>query len=148
MVEKNAQVDEVTSNVPADKYFNPGSSIRLQCIIRRNLLKNISIQDLTNIAWFNGNRTLDVESDPRLRLVSQDVYESWNYLYYRTSVEVTGSQVRSRLIISRARIGDAGTYYCSLPVIQSIAVQGIRVHLLVGKIKIFSLSNFTSKFLF
>ena len=40
-----------SQNLPPDKFFNPGSTISLKCIIRRHLIKNATISEITNVTW-------------------------------------------------------------------------------------------------
>ena len=54
---------------PPDKFYNPGSTIFLKCIIRRHLIQNATIQDITNISWKKSKVLIDLQKQERIRKV-------------------------------------------------------------------------------
>jgi len=87
-------------NLPPDKFYNPGSHISLKCIIRRHLIKNATVQDITNVSWKKDGILIDLQTQERISM----------------GVEVSGFLVTSTLLVSHAVLGDAGPYSCTLPV--------------------------------
>ena len=51
------------------KFFNPGSVISLKCIIRRYLIKNATIQDITNVSWKKDKVLIDLQKQEGIRKV-------------------------------------------------------------------------------
>jgi len=87
-------------SLPPDKFYNPGSDISLKCIIRRHLIKNATVQDITNVSWKKDGVIIDLQTQERISM----------------GVEVSGNLVTSTLLVSHAVLGDAGPYSCTLPV--------------------------------
>ena len=52
------------------KFYNPGSSISLKCTIRRYLIKNATIQDITNVSWKKDEVLIDLQKQERIRKVT------------------------------------------------------------------------------
>ena len=70
---------EQAHNLPPDKFYNPGSHISLKCFIRRYLIKNVTVQEITNVAWKKNEELIDLQSEERIRLVVQ-----YNTVQYST----------------------------------------------------------------
>ena len=54
-------------SLPPDKFYNPGSDISLKCIIRRHLIKNATVQDITNVSWKKNGVIIDLQTQERIR---------------------------------------------------------------------------------
>ena len=54
-------------SLPPEKFYNPGSTISLRCIIRRHLVKNATIQDITNVNWKKNKVLIDLQEEERMR---------------------------------------------------------------------------------
>ena len=54
---------------PPDKFYNPGSTISFKCIVRRHLIKNATIQDITNISWKKNKVLIDLQKKEGIRKV-------------------------------------------------------------------------------
>lgn len=104
--------------VPPDKYYNPGSHIALKCIIRRNLVRNATVQQITNVAWKKDGQLIDLQTQERISM----------------GVEVSGDLVTSVLMVNNAGDGDEGSYSCTLPVFGNIDFPRAKanVHLIYG----------------
>ena len=59
-----------SENLPPDKFYNPGSDISLKCIIRRHLIKNATVQDITNVSWKKAGVLIDLQTQERIRWVT------------------------------------------------------------------------------
>jgi len=88
-----------SEDLPPDKFYNPGSDISLKCIIRRHLIKNATVQDITNVSWKKAGVLIDLQTQERISM----------------GVEVSGFLVSSTLLVSHAVLSDAGQYSCTLP---------------------------------
>ena len=107
----------LSQNLPPDKFFNPGSTISLKCIIRRHLIKNATVSEITNVTWKKNGLIIDLQIKERFRKVENGHKSTWlNILYCSMGVAVYGHLVTSTLLISNAGQGDAGPYSCTLPV--------------------------------
>ena len=58
--------------LPLDKFFNPGSTISLKCIIRRHLIKNATVNDITNVPWKKNKVLIDLQIQERIRKVKKE----------------------------------------------------------------------------
>ena len=56
-------------NHSPDKFFNPGSTISLKCIIRRHLIQNATLSDITNVTWKKKGVFIDMQMQERIRKV-------------------------------------------------------------------------------
>ena len=56
-------------NLPHDNFFNPGSTISLKCIIRRHLIQNATLSDITNVTWKKKGVFIDMQMQERIRKV-------------------------------------------------------------------------------
>ena len=114
------------------KFYNPASMISLKCIIRRHLIKNATIQDITNVSWKKNKVIIDVQEQERIRKV-EIIVNTFEYNFHRVSV--SAHRVTSTLLISAAVVGDAGLYSCTLPVLGSKDFPRARVivHIIYGK---------------
>ena len=56
-----------TDNLPPNKFYNPGSTISLTCIIRRHLLHNATVNDLMNVSWKKDGELIDLQTEERIR---------------------------------------------------------------------------------
>ena len=54
-------------SLPPDKFYNPGSDILLKCIIRRHLIKNATVQDITNVSWKKDGVLINLQAQERIR---------------------------------------------------------------------------------
>jgi hypothetical protein len=109
-----------SQKLPPDKFFNPGSTISLKCIIRRHLIKNATVSEITNVTWKKNKVILDLQIQERIRKVKNKDKSIWlNNHYFSLGVSVSGQLVTSTLLISDAGIGDAGPYSCTLPVFRN-----------------------------
>ena len=54
-------------NFPLTKFYNPGSAISLKCIIRRHLIHNATLNDLTNVSWKKDGVLIDLQLQQRIR---------------------------------------------------------------------------------
>ena len=54
-------------SLPPDKFYNPGSDISLKCIIRRHLIMNATVQDITNVSWKKNGVMIDLQTQERIR---------------------------------------------------------------------------------
>lgn len=118
MIEMVGDSVDSVAGVPPDKYYNPGSHITLKCIIRRNLVKNATVQQITNVSWKKDGELLNLQTEERISM----------------GVEVSGDLVTSILIVNNAADGDAGSYSCTLPVFGNADFPRARanVHLIYG----------------
>ena len=106
----------LSQNLPPDKFFNPGSTISLKCIIRRHLIKNAKVNEITNVTWKKNKDIIDLQMQERIRKVKNGHKSAQlNVLYFSIGVSVSGHLVKSTLLISDAKMGDAGPYSCTLP---------------------------------
>ena len=55
------------TNIPPDKFYNPGSDISLKCIIRRLLIRNATVHDITNVSWKKDGIIINLQAQERLR---------------------------------------------------------------------------------
>ena len=90
----------ITVTVISARFYNPGSHISLNCVIRRRLIRNATVQDITNVTWKKDGEVLDLLSQERISM----------------GVQVEGDRLVSTLLINRAEVEDEGVYSCSLPV--------------------------------
>ena len=67
-----------SQNLPPDKFFNPGSTISLKCIIRRHIIKNATISEITNVTWKKNGLIIDLQMQERFRKVEN---EKWAQKY-------------------------------------------------------------------
>ena len=51
------------------KFYNPGSTISLTCIVRHSLIKNTTVTDMTNLTWKKDGVVVEVEEFNRMRKV-------------------------------------------------------------------------------
>jgi len=100
VMEIEAEPGDLMAGRPPDKYYNPGSHIRLRCVVRRALIKNATVQDITHVTWRKGGEVLDLHSEERVSM----------------GVQVEGERLVSTLLINNAVEADAGLYSCSLGV--------------------------------
>jgi len=107
-----------SENLPPDKFYNPGSHISLKCIIRRYLIKNATVQDITNVSWKKDGVLIDLQTQERISM----------------GVEVSGDLVTSTLLVNHAVLEDAGPYSCTLPVFNNKDFPRARatVHVIYG----------------
>jgi len=107
-----------SENLPPDKFYNPGSHISLKCIIRRYLIKNATVQDITNVSWKKDGLLIDLQTQERISM----------------GVEVSGDLVTSTLLVNHAVLEDAGPYSCTLPVFNNKDFPRARatVHVIYG----------------
>ena len=119
-----------------NKFYNPGSMISLKCIIRRHLIKNSTIHDITNVSWKKNKVLIDLQERERIRKVKtiSQTFES-NFHHCSTGVKISGHEVTSTLLISAAVLEDAGPYSCTLPVLgnKDFARARVMVHVIYGK---------------
>ena len=54
-------------SLPPEKFYNPGSTISLTCIIRRHLLHNATVNDLMNVSWKKDGELIDLQTEERIR---------------------------------------------------------------------------------
>ena len=117
------------------KFFNPGSAISLKCIIRRYLIKNATIQDITNVSWKKDKVLIDLQKQERIRKVEifSQAFEP-NFPCCSMGVKVSGLQVTSTLLISDAVLKDAGLYSCTLPILgnKDFPRARVMVHIIHG----------------
>ena len=59
----------LSQNRPPDKFFNPGSTISLKCIIRRHLIMNATVNEITNVTWKKNKVPIDLQMQERIRKV-------------------------------------------------------------------------------
>ena len=126
-----------SKNLPPNKYFNPGSTISLKCIIRHRLIKNDTVNAITNVTWKKNGVIIDLPLQDRIRKVINIVHIIilGNYLYFSMGVSVSGHLVTSTLLISKAGLQDAGPYSCTMPVYSNKDFPRARayVHVIYGK---------------
>merc|ERR1712080_34356 len=75
------------------KYYNPGSDIRLDCVVRAR------IETITPVTWWKDGILLDLQQRDSVSI----------------GTHVESSQITSKLLIKSALVSDAGNYSCSLP---------------------------------
>ena len=118
------------------KFYNPGSMISLKCIIRRHLIKNTSIHDITNVSWKKNKVLIDLQEQERIRKV-EIIFQTFdlNFQHCSTRVAVSSHEVKSTLLISDAVLEDACIYSCTLPVLENKDFPRARVmvHIIYGK---------------
>jgi hypothetical protein len=73
---------EAGATVVPDKYYNPGSHISLSCIIRRKLIRNATVQEITNVTWKKGGLPLDLHSEERVSMGVQVEGDTIHYTLY------------------------------------------------------------------
>ena len=66
IVEEDTSTSEFSTPV---KFYNPGSTISLTCLVRRYLIKNATVTEMTNLTWKKDETVLDVDQDERMREV-------------------------------------------------------------------------------
>ena len=67
MLGEDPDSSSLSHNLPPDKFYNPGSHISLKCIIRRYLIKNATVQDITNVSWKKNGVIIDLQTQERIR---------------------------------------------------------------------------------
>jgi hypothetical protein len=125
-----------SQNLPPNKFFNPGSTISLKCIIRRHLIKNATINEITNVTWKKNKVPIELQMQERIRKVKKLQQSSWlNDDVCSMGVSVSGHLVTSTLLISNAVMQDAGPYSCTLPVFRNKDFPRAKayVHVIYGK---------------
>lgn len=75
------------------KYYNPGSDIRLDCVVRARM------ETITPVTWWKDGILLDLQQRDSVSIATH----------------VESSQITSKLLIKSALVSDAGNYSCSLP---------------------------------
>jgi hypothetical protein len=114
------------------KFYNPGSMISLKCIIRCHLIKNATIQDITNVSWKRNKVLFDLHEQERIRKVKKNpkhickiiLIAAWECLCPATN-----------LLIPNAVLEDAGLYSCTLPALEykDFPRAWVMVHIIYGK---------------
>ena len=66
MVEEDTSISE---DALLTKFYNPGSTISLTCLVRHYLIKNATVTEMTNLTWQKDRLVLEVEIDERMRFV-------------------------------------------------------------------------------
>ena len=132
-----AEEGSTSQNLPPNKYFIPGSTISLKCIIRHRLIKNATVNYITNVTWKKNGVIIELPLQDRIRKVINSVHIIilGNYLYFSMGVSVSGHLVTSTLLISKAGLQDAGPYSCTMPVYSNKDFPRARayVHVIYGK---------------
>lgn len=92
--------------------------VLLALVPRRNLVRNATVQQITNVAWKKDGELIDLQTEERISM----------------GVEVSGDLVTSILIVNNAGGSDAGSYSCTLPVFGNMDFPRARanVHLIYG----------------
>jgi len=118
VMEIEAEPGDLMAGRPPDKYYNPGSHIRLRCVVRRALIRNATVQDITHVTWRKGGEVLDLHSEERVSM----------------GVQVEGERLISTLLVNNAVEEDAGLYSCSLGVFSHRLFPKARanVHVILG----------------
>ena len=78
MVEEDTSTSE--DSLPT-KFYNPGSTISLTCIVRHSLIKNTTVTEMTNLTWKKDKVVVEIEENERMRKVLP-----WQTKYYNTDI--------------------------------------------------------------
>ena len=130
-----AEEGSSSQNFPPNKYFNPGSTISLKCIIRHRLIKNATVNYITNVTWKKNGVIIDLPLQDRIRKVINSVHIIILGDYFSMGVSVSANLVTCTLLISKAGRQDAGPYSCTMPVYSNKDFPRARVyvHVIYGK---------------
>ena len=67
IIEMVGEDSSTSEKFQRNKFYNPGSTISLTCIIRRHLIQNATVNDLMNVSWKKDGEHIDLQTEERIR---------------------------------------------------------------------------------